>query len=138
MVALTDNANRAEQDGKLILMPVKSTFEIFRGALLVVTTNGFVRPAAAIAGAVYAGMAYEAQEAVAVDGDASVRVERFRAIEIDGAGFVEDDLMKAVYASDDNTVSTTQGLNEVKVGIIIKVISATKVLVAQDTNVAKV
>ena len=137
MTALTSNFNRTEKEGKLVSMPAGAN-HIYKNALLMLNAAGFVQPAAALAGAVYAGMAYEeCDNSGGAAGDKSVRIERESALEIAGSGFVSVDLGKEVYASDDNTVSTTQGANEVAVGIIIEVIAADKVLVKQNTLVAK-
>ena len=56
---------------------------------------------------------------------------------MEGTGFTQASLGDEVFASDDNTVSTTQGANELKVGKIIEVISSTKVLVLQAQHASK-
>jgi hypothetical protein len=137
MTALTANFNRTEKVGRLQSYPIFAGAKVYKNALLMVRPDGYVAPAAALAGAVYVGMAYEEALIPTASGDVSLRVERKNAIEIAIGAATQADLGKEVYASDDNTVSTTQGANEVAVGVIIEVISATKVLVAQNTSVAK-
>jgi len=130
MTALTSDAQRVEKEGRLQSFQVAANAVIYKNALVKVNASGYLAPCAAEAGALFVGMAYEAVDATGLsNGDVSIRVELKNAIEIAGSGFVQGDIMKAVYASDDNTVSTVQGANEQLVGRIIEVISATKVLV---------
>lgn len=137
-MALSADAQRVEKEGRLQSMPVKAAVTIHKGALVKVGADGYLAPQAAEAGAVHAGVAYEAKDnASGSDGDVSCRVETGRAFEVGGSGFVAADLGKSVYASDDDTVSVTQGANELKVGKIIEVISATKVLVLQAQHEVK-
>jgi len=137
MTALTANLNRTEKEGKLQSYPIVAGAKIYKNALLMIRPDGYVAPAAALVGAVYGGMAYEESAIPTASGDESVRIERTNAIEIAIAAATQADLGKEVYASDDNLVSTIQGVNEVAVGVIIEVISATLVLVEQNTSVAK-
>lgn len=133
MAALTADVQRTEKNGQVVAMPVKASTKIYKGALVKIGADGFLAPQAAEAGAVHAGVAYEAVDnSSGANGDVVCRVERGRVFEMDGAGFTQANLLAPVYASDDNTVSTTQGANEVKVGVIVEVISASKVMVQQD------
>lgn len=130
MTALTQDAQRVEKEGRLVAMPVAATAKLYKNAILMRNAAGYVLPAASLAGAVMAGVGYEAKDNTdGADGDLSVRVETERAFEFEGAGFTQADLLKEVYAADDNTVQIAAGTNLVKVGKIIEVISATKVLV---------
>lgn len=124
---MTDNKLAPEKEGNLVLMPVKTGAAIFQNALVMVeAVAAGVLPAAASAGARFAGIAYEDNK----DGATVIRVKRDGAFPMIGTGFADADLLKPVYASDDQTVSTTQATNELEVGIIIEVINATLVLVA--------
>ena len=126
MTALTDNKLAPEKEGKLVEMPVKSGEAIFRNALVMVDPISVgILPAAALLNARFAGIAYEDNK----DGAAVVRVQRSGSIILVGSGFVAGDLLKPVYASDDQTVSVTQGTNELEVGVILEVLSATEVMV---------
>jgi hypothetical protein len=130
MTALTSDAQRIEKEGRVQAMPVAAAVKIFKNAILMRNVAGYVLPAASLADAVFAGVAYEAADNTSGDnGDIKLRVETERAFEFDGAGFTQADLLKEVYAADDNTVQIAAGTNLVKVGKIIEVISATKVLV---------
>lgn len=138
MAALTENKQRVEKEGRLISMPVKASTKIFKGALVKLGADGYLAPQAAEAGAVHAGVAYEpCDNSAGANGEKSVRVETGRAFYMNGSGFAAADMGKAVYASDDDTVSTTQGANELKVGKIIEVVSATEVLVLQEQHASK-
>lgn len=138
MTALTKDTNRCEKRGKLLAMPVKGGVVCFHNALLMIDADGFVKPCISEAGASFAGMAYEKVTATdAADGELLIRIERQNAIEVDGAGFVQADLGKEVFAADDNTVQLAAGTDLVRVGVIVEVISATRVLVKMDTNTAK-
>lgn len=129
MTALTQDAQRVEKEGRLVAMPA-AVATIYKNAILMRNAAGYVLPAASLAGAVFAGVAYEAcDNADGSAGDKALRVETERAFEFEGAGFTQADLLKEVYAADDNTVQIAAGTNLVKVGKIIEVISATKVLV---------
>lgn len=135
MVALTADANRTEKEGRLQAVPVLAGAVIYKGALVKTTAAGYLAPASAEASAKAAGVAYESVDNTdGGSGDVSVRVEMKRAFEVAGAGFTQADMFKPVYASDDNTVSTTQGANEQEFGKIIEVFSATKVLVSLNLD----
>lgn len=129
MTALTQDAQRVEKEGRVQVMPV-AVAKVYKNAILMRNPAGYVLPAASLSGAVMAGVSYEAIDNTAGNaGDVSVRLETERAFEFDGAGFTQADLLKEVYAADDNTVQIAAGTDLVKVGKIIEVISATKVLV---------
>lgn len=130
MTALTADAQRVEKEGRLVSMPAAATAVVYKNAILMRNSAGYVLPAASLAGAVLAGVAYEAcDNSAGANGDKSLRVEMERAFEFAGSGFTQADLLKDVYAADDNTVQIAVGTNLVKVGKIIEVISATKVVV---------
>lgn len=136
MTALAENINRGEKEGKLLAHPVVASDIIFKGALVKHNAAGFLAPCAAEAGAVFAGIAFEKKDNSAGSaGDVSCRVHKKGAWIMNGAGFSQSDVGSSVYASDDNTVSTTQGTNEQAVGSIVEFISSTEVRVRID-NVA--
>jgi len=113
MTALVKDVNRCEKVGRIIAFPVKAGVNIFHNALVKIGADGFLAPQAAEAGAAHAGVAYEGcDNSNGADGEVLCRVEMGQAFEMEGAGFVAADMLKPVYASDDNTVSVTQGTNE--------------------------
>lgn len=126
MAALTDNKLVEEKDGKIVQMIVKASTTVYRNALVMIeAATGHIKPCAAEASAIFAGVAYEDNK----DGASVIRVIREGVFPMVAAGMAQTDLGKAVYASDDQTVSTTQGANELEVGKIVEVVSATKVMV---------
>jgi len=138
MANLTEAVQRVEKEGRLVSMPVKAAISLFKGALVKVGANGYLTKQSAEVGAVHAGVAYEdCDNSAGANGDLSCRVETGRAFYMAGAGFTVADLGENVFASDDNTVSTTQASNEFLVGKIIEFVSATEVLVLQAQHSAK-
>ena len=130
MAALTDDKEVLMQEGKLQAMPVVASDIIYRGAICKVNAAGFLAPAAAEAGAVMAGIAYEqCDNSAGAAGDVDCRVVRNGVHLLEGSGFSQADVGAKVYASDDQTVSTTQGANEQEVGTIVRFESATQVWV---------
>jgi len=126
MTALTKNIEKVEKNGGLVLMAVKSGESIFKNAMLIVEAAAAgVKPAVAENGSRFAGIAYEDN----ADGATSIRVQREGSFPMKGSGFSAADLLKDVYASDDQTVTTTQALAEPTVGKIVEVLSATEVMV---------
>ncbi len=129
-MALSENYNRVSKDGELQAFPVAAATKIYRGALVKISAAGYLAPQAAEVGAFNAGVAYEGMDnSAGAAADLLCRVELVGAFEMNGVAFTQADLGKSVYASDDNTVSVTQASNEILVGKIIEVISATNVLV---------
>lgn len=137
-MALTANAQRVEKEGRLIEFPVKTGVKIYKGALVKIAADGYLAPQAAEVGAVHAGVAYEYCDATGLaSGVEKCRVETGRAFYMNGSGFTVADIGKDVFASDDNTISTTQGSNQLLVGKIIEFVSATEVLVLQAQHAFK-
>jgi len=131
MVALTDNKEVSEKHRRLIENPVAGSSTIFKGAIVMGNASGFLAPAASLAGATMAGMAYEkADNSNGAAGDIDCKLLREGLFELAGSGFTQADIGKVVYATDDQTVSLTQAVgDEVAVGKIAQVVSATSVFV---------
>ena len=130
MAALTEDKNVVEKDGKLVAMPVVASDIIYRGALLKINAAGFLAPCAAEAGAVFAGVSYEkCDNSSGSAGDVECRSITEGLFLLEGSGFAQSDVGSSVYASDDQTISTTQGANEQEVGKILYFVSATQVYV---------
>lgn len=130
MASLTDNKEVLEKHRRLLENPVAASVVIFKGAIVMSNASGFLAPAVALADAKMAGIAYEkVDNANGAAGDVDCKLLREGLFELSGAGFTQADIGKEVYASDDQTVSTTQGANEIAVGRISQVTSATKVYV---------
>lgn len=130
-MALSANRNLVDQEGKLLAMPVVASDIIYKGALVKVNAAGYLAPCAGEAGSQFAGVAIEeCDNSAGAAGDLSVRVAQEGCFELPGTGFAQADVGSQVYAADDETVTLTEGTtSKQKVGIIVKYISATKVLV---------
>lgn len=123
---MTDNRLAPEKEGRLVEMAVKTGVTIYQNAMLIVEAAAAgVKPAVAEDGSRFAGIAYEDNK----DGATVIRVQRAGTFPMKGAGFSDADLLKPVYASDDQTVVTTIVSAEPIVGIITEVLSATEVMV---------
>jgi len=134
MAALAANKEIIEKGRELISFPVVASDIIYKGAICKINAAGYLAPMAAEAGAAFAGMAWEkVDNSAGSAGDENCRVQRVGIFEMVTSGAAQSAVGSIVYASDDQTVSTTQGTNELAVGRIIEVISATKILV--DINV---
>lgn len=135
MAALSAKTDREEKEGKIVSHPVVASDIIYAGALVKHNAAGFLAPCAAEAGAVFAGVAVESiDNSAGSAGDKSCRVEKKGNFLMNGTGLSQADVGSAVFASDDNTVSTTQGSNEQQVGRIVEFISATQVRVKIDLD----
>lgn len=130
MAALTDNKEVHEKHQRLIQTPVAAAVVVYKGAIVMGNASGYLAPMVPAVNITFAGIAAEkADNATGANGD--VEADHFRTglFKLSGTGFTQADLGKTVYASDDQTVSTTQGTNEVSVGKIAQVVSATEVYV---------
>ena len=130
MTALTDNKEVAEKNRRLLSQEVEGSAVIHKGALVKIKANGNLAPMSAEAGAHAAGIAYEAcDNSAGASGDVECKVLREGVFELVSAGLAQSDMGEEVFASDDQTVSTVQGANELSVGRIVRVLSATAALV---------
>lgn len=129
-MALADKKLLVKQEGKLLSMPMAAE-KIFQGALVKVNAAGFAAKAAVEAGSTFAGIAYETVDnSGGSAGDLEVRVENDGAFELSIASATQADVGSKVYATADDTITTTEGADKKPiVGVIVKLISSTKVLV---------
>ncbi len=104
------------------------TQKIWAGALVMVDSSGYGRNA--LAGASNKGVAGVAIETVdnsgGSSGDKSIKVRSGRFL-MTGTGFTQASVGSHIYASDNDTVSTTQGTNEPLVGTVEAYVSSTTV-----------
>ena len=131
MAALAADKNVIQQEGKMLSLPVVASDIVFKGANVKINAAGYLAPCAPEAGSQYAGVAVEqCDNSAGVAGAKSVLVFQEGCFEMTGSGFAQADVGSQVYATDDNDVTLTEGTtSKQKVGIIVKYISATKVLV---------
>lgn len=130
MAALTDTKEVNEKAARRIQYPVAAGEVIYRGAMVMINAAGYLKPAQAEVDAVFAGMAMETVDnSNGVDGALEGDVLTDGLHQLAGSGFSQADVKSSVYASDDQTVSTVQGVNEPLIGKIEQVVSATEVYV---------
>jgi len=135
MAALADAIEVAEKDGVIHAAPVAVDI-IYRGALVVYGTAGFLEPAATGAGVIFAGIAEETVDNSAGSaGDLVCRYKKEGIYLLTGAGLAQSDVGEQVYASDDQTITKTS-TNNAAVGKIVEYVSATQVWVKLDRNPA--
>ena len=127
---LSGNKEVTEKGRSKVAFIVKDGSTVYKGSLVILVA-GMLQAAAGVANAIFAGISMEK-----VTGSSNLEkaeVQREGVFLLKGAGFTQADVGKVVYASDDETVSTTQGTNEVAVGRINSVESATSVYVDINT-----
>lgn len=135
MAALTDNVEVLEKDGIVHDAPVAVDI-IYRGAMVVYNTAGYLAPASTSAGVVFAGISEEeVDNSGGSAGDLNCRYKKEGIYLFTGAGLAQTDVGVQVYASDDQTVTKTS-TNNAAVGKIVEFVSATQVWVKLDRNPA--
>ena len=135
MTALAADKLVDRKEGELVAHEV-AVDVIYLGAIVKINAAGYLAPMAAEAGGAFAGMAAEnVDNSAGSAGDLEGRVHKKGIFQMVSSGLSQSDVGSAVYASDDQTVSTTQGSNEMLVGYIQKVVSATEALVRIDRAV---
>ena len=128
MSALAADSNRQRKSPGSVDWPVVASDIIYLGAMCMRDTSGNLLPAADTASCVFAGIAQEhADNATGAAGAVRCKVDAEELFLAAGTGFAAGDEGKAVYATDDNTVTLTA--NSVRVGIIRTVVSSTQVWV---------
>lgn len=129
-MALAANKEVIEQGGDLVSFPMAAA-KIYKGALLKINAAGFLAPAAPEAGSQFAGIAYESVDnSAGAAGDLECRAMQNNLHVCKGSGFAAADVGSQVFATDDDVVTLTEGTtSKQKVGKIIRVLSATEVLV---------
>lgn len=130
-MALSKDRNLVDQEGKTLAHPLAASTTIYKGALVMHNSSGYLAPLAAGAGNNFAGVALEhAENAGAAGAALSGLIQKEGCVELPGTGFTQADVGKIVYGADDETVTVTEGTgSKVIVGKIEKYISSTKVLV---------
>lgn len=133
-MALAANKDRLVKTvGGIQSFPVEDDKHIYKGALVVANAAGYAEPATNAIGKVLLGIAYEECDNTLTphsQGGKSVRVIRGGTFLLTTADLVQADVGILCYVEDDDTVNdagtATQGI---VAGIVVEVVSATKVLV---------
>ncbi|MBM4274586.1 MAG: hypothetical protein FJ134_09040 [Deltaproteobacteria bacterium] len=128
MAALTRDRVTTYREGVEVEFPVAAATKIFAGSLVCVNAEGLAAPAADTLGYTFVGVAQEqADNSSGSGGDKVVRVRRTGVFEFDAASLTQAMVGQPMYAADDQTFNTAAGVtNDVKVGVLVKYVSATK------------
>jgi hypothetical protein len=126
MSALTRDRATSYREGIEVEFPVAAGVKIYAGSLVCVNASGYAAPAADAAGHRFAGVALEQMDnASGADGAQTVRVRRAGVFEFDAGAITQAMVGAAMYAADDHTFDGA-GVNSIKVGQLVKYVSATK------------
>jgi len=125
MSALTRDRATPYREGIEIEYPVAANTKIYAGSLVCISAAGYAVPAADTSGYRFAGVALEQVDNS--DGGKNVRVRRAGVFEFDAVSITQDMVGAAMYAADDHTFDDAAGpTNDIKVGLLVKYVSATK------------
>jgi hypothetical protein len=125
MSALTRDRATPYREGIEIEYPVAANTKIYAGSLVCISAAGYAVPAADTSGYRFAGVAMEQVDNS--DGGQSVRLRRAGVFEFDAVSITQDMVGVAMYAADDHTFDDAAGpTNDIKVGQLVKYVSATK------------
>ena len=125
MSALTRDRATPYREGIEIEYPVAANTKIYAGSLVCISAAGYAVPAADTSGYRFAGVAMEQVDNS--DGGKNVRVRRAGVFEFDAVSITQDMVGAAMYAADDHTFDDAAGpTNDIKVGLLVKYVSATK------------
>ena len=128
MSALTRDRATPYREGIEVDYPVAANTKIFAGSLVGINAAGYAVPAADTSGFHFAGVAMEqVDNSGGSDGGESVRLRRAGVFEFDAVSITPAMVGTDMYAKDDHTFDDTAGTtNHVKVGQLVKYVSATK------------
>ena len=128
MSALTRDRATSYREGIEVEFPVAAATKIYAGSMVCVNAGGYAVPAADASGCRFAGVALEqVDNATGTDGVKVIRLRRTGVFEFDAAALTQTKVGDAMYAVDDQTFAETGGAtNHIKVGTLVKYVSATK------------
>jgi hypothetical protein len=128
MSALTRDRATPYREGIEVEYLVAANTKIYAGSLVCVNAAGYAVPAADTSGYRFAGVALEqVDNSSGSDGGKNVRVRRAGVFEFDAVSISQDMVGVAMYAADDHTFDDDAGpSNDIKVGLLVKYVSATK------------
>lgn len=128
MSALTRDRATPYREGIEVEYSVAANTKIYAGSLVCVNTAGYVVPAADTTGFQFAGVAMEqVDNSGGTDGGETVRLRRAGVFEFDAASIAQTMVGAEMEATDDHTFDDSAGTtNHVKVGRLVKFVSATK------------
>ena len=127
MTALTRDRATPYREGIEVEFPVAAATKIYAGSMVCINAGGYVAPAADTSGYSFAGVAMEQVDNTAgADGVITIRLRRSGVFEFNAAALTQAKVGDAMYAVDDQTFADTTGVtNHIKVGTLVKYVSAT-------------
>lgn len=126
-MAATENVITQRQEDMRISVPVSGGIRIFGGSLTFIGADGFLTNVETAGTTPFAGIAdNEADNLAGADGDIEIDVVDGIWSHIDGSGFVQSDVGKDLFATDDNTLTMTATANTF-VGRVVEFRSSTRV-----------
>lgn len=127
-MALSAEREVLEKDGIVRAVPCAVDI-IYRGAICMYNTAGYLAPAATGAGVMFAGIAQETVDnSGGSAGDLTCKIITEGCFLLTGSGFAQTDVGELVYASADDTITQTSTNNPL-VGNIVEYVSSTQVWV---------
>jgi predicted RecA/RadA family phage recombinase len=128
MSALTRDRVTPYREGIEVEYSVAANTKIYAGSLVCVNAAGYAVPAADTSGYHFAGVAMEqVDNSAGSDGGQTVKLRRAGVFEFDAASISQAMVGTDMYATNDHTVDDTAGAtNHIKVGQLVKYVSATK------------
>jgi hypothetical protein len=128
MSALTRDRATPYREGIEVEYLVAATTKIYAGSLVCVNATGYAAPAADTSGYHIAGVALgQVDNSDGSDGGKIVRVRRAGVFEFDAVSISQDMVGTPMYVADDHTFDDAAGpTNDIKVGQLVKYVSATK------------
>lgn len=136
-MAVTANQLVKMQEGRLRSYPVEESTHIYEGTLVFLNAAGYACDVTATGVNGFAGIAkYEADNSSGADGAISVEVYTDGDFELTGTSFAQTDVGMPCYADDNYACVVSLGSTSVRIGKVVKYVSATKHIVAiQPSNV---
>lgn len=128
MTALTRDRATSYREGIEVEFPVAAATKIYAGSMVCVNASGFAVPAADTSGYRFVGVAMEqADNSSGANGAEMVRLRRCGVFEFDAASISQAEVGNPMYVANDQTFANAAGAtNDIKVGILVKYVSATK------------
>ena len=128
MAALTRDRATPYREGIEVEYSVAANTKIYAGSLVCVNAAGYAVPAADTSSFRFAGVAMEqVDNSGGSNGGQSVRLRRSGVFEFDAVSITQAMVGTDMYAADDHTFDDSAGpTNDIKVGRLVKYVSATK------------
>ncbi|MFZ5448613.1 MAG: hypothetical protein ACOZFS_08275 [Thermodesulfobacteriota bacterium] len=128
MAGLTRDRATPYREGIEVEYPVATNTKIFAGSLVCVNAAGYAVPASDTSGLHFAGVALEqVDNSGGSNGGQTVKLRRAGVFEFDAVSITQAMVGTEMFATDDHTFDDTAGTtNDIKVGQLVKYVSATK------------